>query len=53
MGEPWRGVGWAADEMGVAFWRAGEVEMKRRDAGAREREARRQVRQIIADVWAL
>ena len=53
VGEPWRGVGWAAEETGVAFARAGEVEMKRRDAGAREREARKQVRQIIGDVWVL
>ena len=53
VGEPWRGVGVEAEETGVALCKAGEVDMKRRDGGAREREARRQVRHIIVDVWTL
>ena len=48
---PWRGVGVAADEMGVAFVSAGEEERKRRVGAPGRREARRQVRQIIVGVW--
>lgn len=48
---PWRGVGVAAEEMGVAFASAGEEERKRRVGALGRREARRQVRQIIVGVW--
>ena len=53
VGEPWRGVGCEADEMGVALARAGEEEMKRRVGALGMRAARRQVRQIIVDVCTL
>ena len=56
MGEPWRGVGWAAEEMGVAFKRDGVVDRKRR-AGIvgtlGMRDARKHVRQIIMSVDGL
>lgn len=48
---PWRGEGVEADEMGVALESAGEEERKRRVGTLERREARRQVRQIIVDVW--
>lgn len=49
---PWRGVGVDADEMGVALESAGEEEERKRRVGVlARREARRQVRQIIVDVW--
>ena len=48
---PWRGVGVEADEMGVALASAGEEERKRRVGALAKREARKQVRQIIVDVW--
>lgn len=53
VGEPDRGVGVEAEETGVALWRAGELERKRRDEGASERDARRQLRQIIVGVGVL
>lgn len=53
VGLPWRGVGVEAEETGVALATEGELDMKRRDEGAKEREARKQVRQIIVGVWVL
>lgn len=50
---PWRGVGVEAEEMGVAFARAAEDVIERRVEGTRVRDALRQVRQIIVDVWVL
>ncbi len=48
VGEPWRGVGIEAEEIGVAFASAADEEKVRRVVGRRVREAHRQVRQIIA-----
>lgn len=53
IGEPWRGVGCEAEEMGVALFHAGELERKRRVDALGMRAVRRQVRQIIVDVWVL
>lgn len=53
VGEPWRGVGVEAEEMGVAFAKAAVEESERRVEGTRVREARRQDRQIIVDMLVL
>lgn len=50
VGLPWRGVGVEEEEMGDALATEGELDMRRRDEGAKEREARRQARQIIVGV---
>jgi hypothetical protein len=53
VGEPCRGVGVEAEEMGVALLSTDELDRNRRVGALGMRAARRQVRQIIVDVCVL